>query len=218
MDSFGLPMSFGKKSKAGPVNMKAKVETTKRNAEPAAPVEVKSEVKTELNGTNGNLQGEAGPSRSVSPGPKAPVSSTEDDDEDIGPVPPGPGITGVKRKADPSTEEEEDPDLQLSDEEPEPDRTPITHEIVLKDHTKTVSALAVDPSGSRIVSGGYDYDAKLWDFGGMDARLRPFKSWEPNGNYLVHDLDFSADGKRVLCVSGTFWPKVFNRDAEEDAV
>jgi hypothetical protein len=30
MDAFGLPMSFGKKSKAAPVNMAAKVETTKR--------------------------------------------------------------------------------------------------------------------------------------------------------------------------------------------
>jgi hypothetical protein len=30
MEGFGLPMSFGKKTKAAPVNMTAKVETTKR--------------------------------------------------------------------------------------------------------------------------------------------------------------------------------------------
>jgi len=123
-----------------------------------------------------------------------------------------------KRKASPSADPEHDPDLELSDEEAEPDRTPITHEIILKDHTKTISALSVDPSGSRIITGGYDYDAKLWDFGGMDARLKPFKSWEPNGNYLVHDLDWSSDGKKVLVVSGTFWPKVFDRDGGEDTV
>lgn len=74
----------------------------------------------------------------------------------------------------------------------------------------------MDPSGSRIATGGYDYDAKLWDFGGMDSRLKPFKSWEPNGNYLVHDLDWSSDGKRCLVISGTFWPKVFDRDGTED--
>lgn len=146
------------------------------------------------------------------------------------PPPAVPSTGGVKRKAEgppvPNGSGNglggDDDDQELDDEDAdedgqEPDRTPISHEIVLKDHTKTVSALAVDPSGSRIASGGYDYDAKLWDFGGMDARLKPFKSWEPNGNYLVHDLDFSADGKRVLVVSGTFWPKMYNRDAETES-
>jgi hypothetical protein len=31
MDAFGLPMSFGKKAKVGPVNIKAKVDKTKRD-------------------------------------------------------------------------------------------------------------------------------------------------------------------------------------------
>jgi WD repeat-containing protein 70 len=62
---------------------------------------------------------------------------------------------------------------------------PITHEIILKDHTKVVSALALDPSGARIISGSHDYDCKLWDFGGMDARCKPFKTWEPAGSYYV---------------------------------
>ena len=48
-----------------------------------------------------------------------------------------------------------------------------------------VSALSVDPSGARIATGSHDYDTKLWDFGGMDHRLKPFKSWEANGNYHV---------------------------------
>ena len=62
---------------------------------------------------------------------------------------------------------------------------PITHELVLKDHTKVVSALALDPSGARLISGSHDYDCKLWDFGGMDARCKPFKTWEPSGSYYV---------------------------------
>jgi hypothetical protein len=45
--------------------------------------------------------------------------------------------------------------------------------------------LAVDPSGARIATGSHDYDTKLWDFGGMDSRFKPFKSWEANGNYYV---------------------------------
>jgi len=49
------------------------------------------------------------------------------------------------------------------------------------------SAIAVDPSGARIATGSHDYDTKLWDFGGMDSRLKPFKSFEANGNYYVRD-------------------------------
>ena len=62
---------------------------------------------------------------------------------------------------------------------------PVTHELILKDHTKVVSALALDPSGARILSGSHDYDCKLWDFGGMDQRCKPFKSWEPAESYHV---------------------------------
>ena len=44
---------------------------------------------------------------------------------------------------------------------------------------KPVSALALDPSGARVVSGGYDYDVKLWDFAGMDSTLRSFRTLKP---------------------------------------
>jgi WD40 repeat protein len=58
---------------------------------------------------------------------------------------------------------------------------------------QVVSAIAVDPSGARIATGSHDYDTKLWDFGGMDARLKPFKSFEANGNYHVRsELPFDS--------------------------
>lgn len=90
---------------------------------------------------------------------------------------------------------------------------PITHEVVMKDHTKvsarteyraratqtdrpttdlslveqSVSALSIDPAGSRVVSGSYDYDCKLWDFAGMKADFRPFRSWECKEGHQVSD-------------------------------
>jgi len=63
---------------------------------------------------------------SPEPGPSAPTISKDGDDE-LGPVPP-------KRKADDVGEEDESEDEP--EYEDEPDRTPITHEIVLKDHSK----------------------------------------------------------------------------------
>jgi WD40 repeat protein len=83
---------------------------------------------------------------------------------------------------------DEEPEFDPSDQEAEDvdqPQFPITHEIILKDHTKVVSALTLDPSGARILSGSHDYDCKLWDFGGMDGRCKPFKSWEPAGTYYV---------------------------------
>ncbi|OXG81705.1 transcription factor [Cryptococcus neoformans var. grubii Br795] len=194
MEGFDLPMSFGKKSKAGNSNLKAKVENTKR-----------ADIFTSVKGEE--LAKEV---------PQPPLSTTgrkadaeeDDNEEEIGPIPPS--ATG-KRKA-----EESDVSDDEQEAEEEVDRLPISHEIILKDHTKVVSALAVDPSGARIATGSHDYDTKLWDFGGMDHRLKPFKSFEANGNYYVHDLSYSPDGQQLLVISGTVQPKVFNRNGEDE--
>lgn len=84
---------------------------------------------------------------------------------------------------------------------------PITHEITLKDHSKVVSALALDPSGARIASGSHDYDCKLWDFGGMNASLKPFKSWEPAGSYHVSVIWRFGALRRVTRVNRTSFLK-----------
>ncbi|KAF9455647.1 WD40 repeat-like protein [Collybia nuda] len=151
------------------------------------------------------------------PGPHvSPLASTQFDDEkdkDVEPL-----DAGVEEKT--RNKEEEEPEYDPSDidqfnlDQPE---FPVTHEIILKDHTKVVSALALDPSGARILSGSHDYDCKLWDFGGMDMRCKPFKSWEPAGTYHIHDLKYSNDGQRFLVVSGTSQAKLFDRDGEEQA-
>lgn len=99
------------------------------------------------------------------------------DPDDVGPPPP------------PAKEEEREddgePEFDASEDELEEAQFPISHELLLKDHTKVVSALTLDPSGARILSGSHDYDCKLWDFGGMDWRCKPFKTWEPAASYYV---------------------------------
>ncbi|KAJ6627170.1 hypothetical protein B0H10DRAFT_1941346 [Mycena sp. CBHHK59/15] len=116
-------------------------------------------------------------------------------------------------------QEPEEPEFDPSDQEEDSDlpQFPTTHEIILQDHTKVVSALTLDPSGARILSGSHDYDCKLWDFGGMDHRCKPFKSWEPAGTYHIHDLKYSNDGQKFLVVSGTTQAKLYDRDGEEEA-
>lgn len=94
---------------------------------------------------------------------------------------PGPGPPpGPATQYDVEDEPEYDPDEESAGAE-----FPISHELVMKDHTKVISALAIDPSGARFVSGSHDYDCKLWDFGGMTASAKPFKTWEPAETYYV---------------------------------
>ncbi|KNZ63166.1 hypothetical protein VP01_117g9 [Puccinia sorghi] len=69
---------------------------------------------------------------------------------------------------------------------------PTTHEVLLKDHSKTVSALSLDPSGARLISGSYDYACKLWDFGGMNSSFKPFRSWEPRQSHQVCHFNIAS--------------------------
>jgi WD40 repeat protein len=149
----------------------------------------------------------AGPSDG--PSSKSHLNDEESENDESGPAPApllNQGAPMDEPEYDPSDQENDDEDLL---------QFPITHEITLKDHTKVVSGLALDPSGARIVSGSHDYDCKLWDFGGMDMRCKPFKSWEPAGTYHIHDLNFSNDGTKFLCISGTTQAKIFDWDGEE---
>lgn len=154
---------------------------------------------------------------------RAPSQSDEDSD-DPGPSLPQPGF--FKQDVDGMGDEDDD-DVGSTDDEPEYDPSapslsapdfPITHEATLKEHTKVISALTVDPSGARVLSGSHDYDCKLWDFGGMTTQTRSFKTWEPAGSYYVNDLKYSNDGQQFLVISGTIQAKLFDREGEEKVI
>nr|KAF6304009.1 hypothetical protein mMyoMyo1_008988 [Myotis myotis] len=112
-------------------------------------------------------------------------SSDSSDDELIGPpLPPTMAEEPVDRmeqtigRLPPPLQEEDGDDDDGgggdSEEENPVQKIPDSHEITLKHGTKTVSALGLDPSGARLVTGGYDYDVKFWDFAGMDASFKAF--------------------------------------------
>ncbi|KAL9118453.1 MAG: hypothetical protein Q9187_004997, partial [Circinaria calcarea] len=65
------------------------------------------------------------------------------------------------------------------DSDPEDDY-PVSHELVLNTHERTITTLTVDPSGSRMISGSTDCTVKLHDFASMTpTTLRAFKSVDP---------------------------------------
>lgn len=150
----------------------------------------------------------------------------EDDDDDgvmVGPPPPPPRNLGDDDDDDDEEEEEAmigppRPPVVDSDEEEEEEeeenryRLPLSNEIVLKGHNKIVSALAVDPTGSRVLSGSYDYTVRMFDFQGMNSRLSSFRDFEPVEGHQVRNLSWSPTADRFLCVTGSAQAKIYDRD------
>ncbi|EPQ30642.1 uncharacterized protein PFL1_01543 [Pseudozyma flocculosa PF-1] len=212
-----MPMSFGKSKKAAP---KPKPKPEQPPAAPALPSASTSS--SVVGATLGNKR----PAPS-SPPPDAPKTASEpaaDDEVDEN------GLTAADRALNAQLELGGDSDDDDSDDDDTQGRPgsaasaladiklpPMSHEAVLESHSKSVSALALDPGGARIATGSFDYDLKLWDFGGMDSTLKPFRSFEPAGSYPINDVAFSphAGGEHLLCISATAAAKVYDRDGTE---
>lgn len=94
-------------------------------------------------------------------------------------------------------------------------KLPVSHELPLSHGEKAVTAVSMDPSGSRLVSGSIDYDVKYWDFQGMDITREAFRTFCPHDGYPINAVDYSCTGDKVLAVSGSSQAKVYDRDGIE---
>ncbi|CAG2190900.1 Gastrulation defective protein 1 homolog,WD repeat-containing protein 70 [Mytilus edulis] len=147
---------------------------------------------------------------------KVKIKTSSNDDEMIGPpLPPGFGpIVDDKLKQQSQKYDSEDDDSE-EEEETLDQKIPSSHEISLNHGAKTVSALTLDPSGARLVTGGNDYQVKFFDFAGMDASLRYFRQIQPCESHPIRQLQYSSTGDKILVVSGNCKPKVLDRDGHE---
>ncbi|KAH6590513.1 hypothetical protein BASA50_006757 [Batrachochytrium salamandrivorans] len=82
----------------------------------------------------------------------------------------------------------------------------------LQDHSKAVTALSLDPAAARLVTAGRDYSVKLWDFHGMTASMKPFRTIEPSLGNPIRDVQFSTTGDQFLVVAATSQLKIYDRD------
>lgn len=154
--------------------------------------------------------------------PSRPLQKSEDEDDGVMVGPPPPPAGAGSEDGD---EDEDDDGVMIgpppppvwstmddSDEEENMYRIPMSNEIILKGHTKIVSALAVDHSGSRVLSGSYDYTVRMYDFQGMNSRLQSFRQLEPFEGHQVRNLSWSPTSDRFLCVTGSAQAKIYDRD------
>lgn len=94
-------------------------------------------------------------------------------------------------------------------------KIPIANQIDLTGHTKAVACISIEPAGNRVVTGSYDYAAKMYDFGGMDSRHRAFQSVEVQEGQMVVSVSHSPSGDRFIVATGSPQPKVYDRDGKE---
>ncbi|CAL1357106.1 unnamed protein product [Linum trigynum] len=134
--------------------------------------------------------------------PRPPLRAVDDSDDDDG------EMVGPPRPTAPVSDSDEDED----EEEENQHRIPTSNEIVLKGHTKIVSALAIDHSGSRVLSGSYDYTVRMYDFGGMNSSLQSFRQLEPSEGHQVRHISWSPSADKFLCVTGSAQAKIYDRD------
>ncbi|CCG82376.1 WD repeat protein [Taphrina deformans PYCC 5710] len=120
----------------------------------------------------------------------------------------------VETKLRNGSESDED---SLEDSSSDEDDTflPISHEILLEKHTRAVSGLALDRSGSRIVSGSYDNLVAFWDFAGMNSSSRAFKILEPFESHQLRSVDFNSTSELLLLTAANWQPKIVSREGEE---
>lgn len=71
-----------------------------------------------------------------------------------------------------------------------------------------MAALAVDPSGARVLTGSYDYTVRMYDFGGMDSRLKAFRELTPFDGHQVRALTWSPTGDMFFAATGNAQAKV----------
>ena len=122
-----------------------------------------------------------------------------------------------KSKDDSSDDDDDDDDENEDDDEGAglASRIPCTHQVSMTHGIKAVTAVAADPSGARLASGSVDYDLSFWDFGGMDASLKSFRTLQPCENYPIKCLQYSMTGDVILVISGAPQAKVLDRDGFE---
>jgi WD40 repeat protein len=73
---------------------------------------------------------------------------------------------------------------------------------MLNRHLKRVSSISLDIAGARLLTGGFDYLIKMWDFAAMDSSFRSFREKIVDDGYPINSVSYNCQG--VLLDSPTF--------------
>ncbi|UJR22908.1 hypothetical protein I4U23_025936 [Adineta vaga] len=146
----------------------------------------------------------------------------DDDDDDFGPS-ISLATASAANNEDESSEDDDDTnnipsestgqDSERLDDDEQP-FFPVTHEIDLKHGTKTVSCLTLDTNGERLISGGFDYELKMWDFPVMNKSLQYARAISPCESHQLRSIEYSPASDMLVIASGSCQGKVITRDGK----
>jgi len=117
------------------------------------------------------------------------------------------------KDAEDDEEEEEDDEEEGEEAYNRYERIPAKESATVNHGTKPVSAIGLDPSGARFVSGSHDYQVRFYDFNAMDSDLKPFREITPCEAHPIKQLVYSPNGENILVIAGNSQAKVVDRDA-----
>ncbi|CAF1036585.1 unnamed protein product [Adineta ricciae] len=153
------------------------------------------------------------------------ASNDDDDDDDFGPSISLATTSNADNEDEPSGDDDDDDE---DDDNQNPSETtggdadrldddeqpffPVTHEVELKHGTKTVSCLTIDSKGERLISGGFDYELKMWDFHDMDKSIQSSRAISPCESHQLRSIEFSPASDMLVIASGNCQGKVISRD------
>ncbi|KHN99496.1 WD domain, G-beta repeat containing protein [Metarhizium album ARSEF 1941] len=125
----------------------------------------------------------------------------------------------IPKGRDSSDSDDSDDD---SDDSDHGDEYPVSHELVLKTHSRAVTTVSLDPSGGRLLTASLDCIINFHDFASMTpTTLRAFKTVDPydtkksssTESHPIHHVEFNElSGGVFLCVAAHPQAKIMSRD------
>jgi len=91
---------------------------------------------------------------------------------------------------------------------------PLSHQLFLRGHTKAVTALGLDKKCSRLISGGSDYNIRMWNFAGMDSSAQSFRHFEPSSGHQIRAIEYDNTGSCFIVAPGDTQVRLYNRDGK----
>lgn len=185
-----LPVTFGKPTKGN-----AKPPEKKPVVEKKAGVQFGSRLMDAA--TAAGARGRLG--RAEISGNRAQPQPQPDSDDDVGPKPR-------------AQEESQSEDEMMPLPGMENQVVPVSHEVSIPAYEKCVTAMALDPKGSRMVTGSIDGCVKLFDFNGMSETKEAFRSLEPVESHVVGACSWAITGGSILVICSDTHARIFDRD------
>jgi WD40 repeat protein len=128
----------------------------------------------------------------------------------------------AKKAAAPDSDKDSDDDSD--DDSEDEDEFPVTHELVIKTHDRAITTIALDASGTRLITGSNDCTLKLHDLSALTpSTIRAFKTVDPfttkpsqtaEAHSIYQVLFGPHSGGQFLCITATPQARLFNRDGE----